>query len=141
MLRAFVVLPVYLACLYFAPQVPLYVRFHEAVVASGRTYLQYHVYGYMIGLGVSVVLALLMTFAWKPRTYAQGVLHAVFRMGVIGLVFCCAYQLFMFYTAGELTVFALLVPVMFMAAELIYEFVAFVFASFARLFGIKIQSA
>jgi len=141
MLRAFVVLPVYLACLFFAPNLPLYQRFHDTVVASGRAYLQYHIYGYLIVLGVAIVLALLMSFAWKPRTYAQGVLHAVFRMGLIGVVFACAYQLFLFYTGSDLTVFVLLVPIVFMMAELIYEFVAFVLASFARLFGIKIQDA
>lgn len=139
MLRAFIVLPVYLACTFFAPQWPLYQRFHEAVVASNG-HLQTHLIFYGGGLAGAAVLAPVVHFLWKPRTYAQGVLHAVLRMGLIGVVFTCAYQLYLYFTGEQLSVFALIVPFMFMLAELIYEFVEFVVAKIGKLFGVK-QSA
>jgi hypothetical protein len=139
MLRAFVVVPVYLACAYFAPQTLLYQRFSALVVASDD-YLPYHLVAYGAGLAGAAILALVLHFGWKPRTYVQSVLHAVLRMGLIGVVFTCGWELFQFFSGNPLSVWALLVPVMFMVAELIYEFVEFVVAEVGKLMGAK-QSA
>jgi hypothetical protein len=124
MLRALIVLPVYLGFLYIVPQWALYERFHAAVLATEGS-LSVHIAGYAVALVVSAVIALLLEYRWRPRTYALSVAAQVIKVGLIGVVAACGFQLFQFFTSGDLSVFILLLPIIFMSAELVYEFVEY----------------
>lgn len=131
MLRALIVLPMYLAVIYFLPRTPWYDRFHAAVVESDP-HMIWHIAGYGAALAISVIWALLIEFGKQPRTYAQTVLTQILKLGLVGVIFASSYQLFQFFTGGELSVFALMIPPMFMAAELTYLFLDYVVSLFQR---------
>jgi hypothetical protein len=128
MLRALIVLPLYLAAMYFVPQTEAYERF-QAVVFASEPYLMWHIAGYSCALVIAIVWALIIEFGKPPHTYALAVLTQVLKLGLVGVMFASAYQLFQFFTSGDLSVFVLIVPPMFMAAELIYLFIEFLISS------------
>jgi hypothetical protein len=52
MLRALIVLPLYLAAMYFVPQTEAYERF-QAVVLASEPYLMWHIAGYSCALVIA----------------------------------------------------------------------------------------
>lgn len=120
MLRVIVVLPLYLAAMYFIPTLGLYRQFANWI-ESGESSLQLHLAGYASALIVAVVVA----FMIEPRTqsYRYGALFRVLRLGLVGVVVTSAYQLYCFLTSQPLSVLTLFTPAIFMVAEIIYELV------------------
>jgi hypothetical protein len=137
MLRAIIVLPVYLAAMYLVPQTEWYGRFH-ATVLSSQPYLQWHLIGYGAALVIAVIWALFLEFGKQPQTYWTAVFTQVLKLGVIGVMVTSAWQLFQFFSGGELSVIMLLVPPIFMVAEMFYLFVEFIIAAFQ---GRRVESA
>jgi hypothetical protein len=137
MLRAIVVLPVYLAGMYLVPQTEWYGQFHAAMLAS-EPYLQWHLIGYGAALAIAIIWALVLEFGKQPQTYWTAVFMQVVKMGLIGVMVSCAWQLFQFFTGGELSVIVLLVAPIFMVAEVFYLFVEFIIGAFQ---GRRVESA
>lgn len=127
MLRAIIVLPVYLAGMYLVPQTEWYGRFHAAVLAS-QPYLEWHLIGYGGALVIAIIWALILEFGKQPQSYWTSVFTQVLKIGLIGVMVTCAWQLFQFFTGGELSVIILLVAPIFMVTEVFYLFVEFIIA-------------
>lgn len=117
--RIIIVLPIYLACMFLAPSLPGYAAFHAAVVENGIRV--WHLWAYGAGLGVGLLGAVIIEFWVKPYRFGGDSLWRILRMGLIGVVVTCAYQLVAFYTTRELSVLILIMPLVFMIAETAFE--------------------
>ncbi|MBL8536582.1 MAG: hypothetical protein JNM59_04195 [Hyphomonadaceae bacterium] len=123
MIRVLIVLPLYLACLFLLPQADFYQAFHDSVAGGGLQ--RWHLIAYGAALVVGVIGAAIIEFGLRPEGFGVDSILRVLRMGLIGLILTGGYQLFAFYTSQPLSVFALVVPLMFMAAEIVYEIIAY----------------
>lgn len=119
MTRLFFVLPVYLIAIFWLPETPAYEAFHAAVIQNGVQ--AWHLTAYAVGLTLGVVGALVIEFGFKPIGFGFDSVLRVLRLGFMGLIVTCAYQFFAYYTGRELSVFILLMPVLFIVAETFYE--------------------
>src|SRR5262245_7795252 len=120
MLRILVVLPIYLALIYFLPRTEFYSTLEAWVRESGERHMQLHIMGYGVGLVVSTVIALFLEARGLTEDYA---VFRVLRMALAGVVVTCAYQLFLFFTQSPLSVAILFTPFLFIVAEIVYELV------------------
>lgn len=118
MLRVLIVLPIYLAAVFFIPETEAYQRFAEWVEATETRWLV-HVMDYAIA-GVAAALV-----AWRIERLCHGEQYGAFfrvlRVGLIGVVVAAGYQLFCLFTGQPMSIVMLLVPFVFIVAETVYE--------------------
>jgi hypothetical protein len=122
--RLIVVVPLYLACIFLLPKTQAYDAL-DALVRASTPYFFWHLVGYGVALVVGIVGALVIEFVIRPEWFGWDSVFRVLRMGCIGLILTGAYQLFAFFTDTELSIFALIVPPMFIAVETVYEIVEY----------------
>jgi len=121
-LRIIVVLPLYLALTAIAPRLPFYAALVETMAAIDQG-LIWHIGGYAIALVLSGIAAWFIEYRLLPFSDRYTGVLAVLRMGFIGVLVASGFQLFMFFTGQPLSVFILFMPIIFMIAEAVYEFV------------------
>ncbi len=118
MLRVMIVLPIYLAAMYFAPSLPGYAQF-EALVRATETTTTRHIIDYAVALAMALLLAWMIDRQTLSPRY--GAFFRVIRMGLLGVVVAALYQLFCLLTATGMSIMILLAPPIFMIAEAAYE--------------------
>ena len=131
MIRLLIVLPVYLAAFFFIPRTPFYAAF-EAAVRATESHVLWHLVAYGVGLAIGLVGAAMIEFVIRPEGYGFDSVLRVLRMGCIGLIVTCGYQLYAYFTSHELSVFILLTPALFVLAETLYEIGEYLRASRRR---------
>ena len=118
MLRVLIVLPIYLAAAFFVPEMQAYDRF-AALVESTETRWIVHVMDYAVA-GIAAALV-----AWRIERLCYGeqfgAFFRVLRIGLIGVVVAAGYQLFCLFTGQPMSIVMILVPFVFMVAEVVYE--------------------
>lgn len=122
MLRIIIVLPLYLALTAIAPRLPFYAPLVETMAAINED-LIWHIVGYAIALVLSGLAAWFIEYRLLPYSDRYTGMLSVLRMGFIGVLVASGFQLFMFFTGQPLSVFILFMPIIFMMAEAVYEFV------------------
>ena len=119
--RVLVVLPIYFAAMIFIPPTAAYKAFGDWLVAS-QAFLPWHLIAYAWLLPLSIKLTLMIED--KARTdYLDHsfFVFAVLRLGLIGVIVMCGYQLFSFFMTGRFNIYVVLTPLIFMVAEAVYE--------------------
>jgi hypothetical protein len=132
MLRVLVVMPIYLAAIFLIP--------HSQALGAVGDYLDR--WSVRTVLGASAILGIVgAAGVWYiehrilPYTYAAGWVWRVLRMFLIGLLVMAILQYFYYFSAKRFDLFAIFLPLAFLVAEAIYEFVEFVLERFTRKSG------
>ncbi|MBI1251975.1 MAG: hypothetical protein GC189_10935 [Alphaproteobacteria bacterium] len=128
--RIAIVLPIYLGAILGIPQLAPYQDFARALEGADA-FLAWHVFAYSVGLPISVKFALDLEHAGEGRFTPAARLCQVLRMGALGVVVVCVFQLFSLFAWGSFGTLILLWPLIFIVAEALYETADF-FAARAR---------
>jgi hypothetical protein len=118
-LRAIIVLPIYLVIIFFAPSLAILQPLANAIEASGNQSPMLHAIGYGIAIPVSLALAALCSRG--ERHYNYGVFARIAQMTLLGIAVMSTYQLFLYFTDSGMQIFAFLIPVAFCIGETAYE--------------------
>lgn len=120
MLRVLIVLPLYLAGMYFVPQLEAYQRFADFVLATETRWIVH-----VIDYAVALIAAALIAWRIERLCYGEryGAVFRVVRASLIGVVVAAGYQLFCLFTGQQMSIVVLLAPLVFLVAEAVYELV------------------
>lgn len=120
MLRAVIVLPVYLACWALLPNLPAYQQLGDAL-----SELRIDPLNYLIAFGVLAVLGAAIGFYAERHVnryyvWPKSAAFAVLRIFGIGIVAMSGLQFYYWFADKQFQLFAFFIPLVFVLAEIVY---------------------
>lgn len=121
MLRLAIVLPIYLAVMYYAPNVRAFEAFASLIQMTPASYNQH-----LIDYGAALALAALLVWTIQPWTAMPGLgpLLRILRMGLLGVIAASAWQIFCLVSGTEMSAVVFVIPLALALAEFTYELIA-----------------